>query len=157
MLVISLQKFFIKNLSYHITSLNKKDDLVACLIPDIQGEDSPIIGSRLESNVEDLVLSSPVSVTQVPTEPILEISNLKTNLFMLNEEYKELVIYYDVDGFPDTELLIKMWKDVCIEESEDFYRYAFNQYYAICPYLHGFYDNNGHELEIDIYISQYFT
>jgi hypothetical protein len=39
---------------------------------------------------------------------------------------------------------------VCIEESEDFYRYAFNQYYATHPHLHGFYDANGHELVIGI-------
>ena len=37
---------------------------------------------------------------------------------------------------------------VCMEESEKFYQLAFNQYYASHPHLHGFYDENGYELEI---------
>lgn len=56
---------------------------------------------------------------QLPTEPILginEINGSQTNLFMLNKEYKENILHYNVDDNPDPELLIRMWEAVCLEE-----------------------------------------
>jgi hypothetical protein len=143
-LAISLQKFFIKKLSYHISESVQKNEEVDCVIPDnhrdnMPNENEAHVGSGVPS------ASSPISVSQVPPDPIL---NNHSSLFMVNEEYKESILHYDVDGDPDTELLIKMWDDVCIEENENFYRFAFNQYYASHPHLHGFYDKNGYELEI---------
>ncbi len=98
--------------------------------------------------MRQFVVPSPTSVTHLPLEPKNQHDISDENLFMINEEYKENVTHYDTDGFPDAELLIKMWDDVCMEESENFYRLAFNQYYASHPHLHGFYDVNGYELEI---------
>jgi hypothetical protein len=63
---LSLQKFFIRTLSYHITASIIETDQLAYVIPEGHGEGTPR-GNIDEPSVGDPFSSSPVSVVQLPT------------------------------------------------------------------------------------------
>jgi hypothetical protein len=84
------------SLSYHIAdSVNSIDS----------GEDGEYSNARVENlGEQQSVVASSTTVTHLPVEP-----NSDNNLFMLNEERKESIMHYDVDGHPDIHVFIYIY------------------------------------------------